>query len=234
MIHRPSHWAIRCSVPHSSVAQHNGGSGILFPSVNDEHGSITINDDGLHCLINISQFSALRTDTRSASSVFCSPDTSRLSQPSRPLSKVQCMIDMVHGHTCGQASYADMLTILQRSNMWSDVVHSYLSHVIEHRNNCIAESGTSFPRKVALGVLNLSFKYFVMVDYFYLDQAQTFYAVYSYSTFLPPTVFLMQLWILHLLPLSLYRFPISGQPNGFEEIRYLGVGTSSIVSSHIA
>lgn len=100
------------------------------------------------------------------------------------------MIDRVQRHYCGPVSYADVCTLLQRSDMWSDDAQRYLSRVVENYNHCVAASVSSSFRKCALRILNRSFKNVLMVDHFYVDRVRIFHAIDSYSRYSPAYIVL--------------------------------------------
>ena len=67
-----------------------------------------------------------------------------------PWSDVKRIIDKVHKHVCGHASFTDYKLLLERNRLWNDVIASYLTQVV---NACTACRSTFVPepsRKVSI------------------------------------------------------------------------------------
>lgn len=139
--------------------------------MNGSRDSPSISDDRVHSLVHISRFLRLSSGHSSAT-IACSNaqvDTSA-DISSHLWSDLRRVVDKVHRHTCGLASFSDTRSFLQRNDMWSDDVQSYLADVIERCTPCIVSSALPPSRKVALGATNRSFSDVVLIDHFYHDQ----------------------------------------------------------------
>lgn len=75
------------------------------------------------------------------------------------------IVDKVHRNTCGNSSYFDIRTILQRKKIWSDDGKHYLGDTNRKYISCIASSTQPQSRKVALGTMNRSVNDVFMIDH---------------------------------------------------------------------
>lgn len=88
----------------------------------------------------------------------------------RRWSDVNPIVDSVHIQVCGHADYSDFKVLLQRNNMCSDDVNTYLTYVI---NKCRGWRATAFPQpsqKFLLKSINRSLNECGCVDHMLLDE----------------------------------------------------------------
>lgn len=142
----------------------------------------------------------------------------------RPLNEITRIIQRVHQHVCGHASYGDMKTLLQRNQMWNDDVQRYLASVIERCSSCIAAASPPSIRKISIAGINREFNDVVFIDHLWLDEICLLHVMDSYSRFSiaqpvqstalsQAVVAFENLWISHFWPPSsvqgdlAFRFP---------------------------
>lgn len=54
-----------------------------------------------------------------------------------PLSKeIMAVVEKRHKHVCGHATRADIRTLLERNNHWSDEINAYLTSLIDSCSHC--------------------------------------------------------------------------------------------------
>lgn len=175
-----SQWVIGRNVTRESDILHYDGSRVLFPPVNGDRDSMLLIDDGLHSYLDLSRFPAFVSASQSVA-LTCSAVEPQSSPTARPWLETRRVIDKVHRHTCGHASYSDMRTLLQRNNYWSEAAQRYLADVVQRCEHCIASSTPLPSRKVALGSLDRSMNDLVLIDHFFLEDVKLFHAMDSHS-----------------------------------------------------
>lgn len=144
---------------------------------------ISLVDNGFHSYIPLKVFSATSTtdpDTKAMSSL-CSLSSGAVF--ARPWADLKNIIDKVHRHVCGHASFSDIKTLLTRNSIWDATVENYLGRVIEACSNCRATALPAQARKVSLSSLNAHFNQIVYIDHFFLDNYCIFHAMDKWSRY---------------------------------------------------
>ena len=77
------------------------------------------------------------------------------------------IVDRVHKHVCGHASFGDFQTLLQRNEIWNQQVALYLRHVTEKCTACKSTEKTEVPRKVSVTNMLYGFNSRIYIDNFY-------------------------------------------------------------------
>ena len=88
----------------------------------------------------------------------------------RPWKEIQKIVDKVHRHVCGHASYSDFKMLFERNNMWNESVKHYIENIM---NECTACRKSYIPppsRKVSISSLSKELNEIICVDHFYLDE----------------------------------------------------------------
>lgn len=83
--------------------------------------------------------------------------------------ETKSIINKVHRHVCGHANYTDMRLLLERNNMWSDVVSDYVGNIIESCTACRSTAPPQPSRKVSISSLSRNFNDVVCLDHFFLE-----------------------------------------------------------------
>lgn len=92
-------------------------------------------------------------------------------------SKLRCIVDHMHRHTCGHASYTEVRTLLARNGLWSEQVQSYLDSIFRPCSDCKASSTPSPNRGISITSPNLSFNETLCMDHFFLDAITLFHTM---------------------------------------------------------
>lgn len=79
----------------------------------------------------------------------------------------KAIVDRIHCHICGHARYSDIRTLLQRNNLWSQDVETYLISVISKFRACRATSPPHQTRKISLSSLSRQFNETVCIEHMY-------------------------------------------------------------------
>ncbi len=79
------------------------------------------------------------------------------------------IVDKVHKHTRGHSTYSDMVTLLQRNQIWDESVEAYLRDVISRCGPCRPAIPTKPMRKVSISGSTNPFNTTVQVGHLFLD-----------------------------------------------------------------
>ena len=63
-----------------------------------------------------------------------------INSPRPEWKELKRVVDRIHRHVCGHASFSDIRTLLVRNKLWSPEVQAYLSKTVAECNDCIASS----------------------------------------------------------------------------------------------
>lgn len=80
--------------------------------------------------------------------------------------QTKAIIDKVHCHLRGHANYINMRLLLERNNLWSDMIADYVGRLVEP---CVACHSTAPPqpsRKVSISPLSRNFNEVLCIDHF--------------------------------------------------------------------
>lgn len=154
----------------------------MLSPLNGARDTLSIIDEGLHSYVELSRFprfcNSLQTVALASSCGLLQDSTVE-----RPWNETRRVINKVHKHTSGHASYSDMRTLLMRNKFWSESAQQYLAEIIERCEHCVASSTPPPSRKVALGSLNRSLNDLVLVNHFFLDDVKLFHAMDSHTRY---------------------------------------------------
>lgn len=89
--------------------------------------------------------------------------------------KLGRVIDRVHKHTCGHASYSDMQTSPTRNGLWNDQLQSYLPSLVRNCSNCKPFSAPPLNRRVSVSSPDRSFNNVICVDHSFLERVTLFH-----------------------------------------------------------
>lgn len=165
---------------------------LQFPVSNGVQDYITLHDNDTHSFVLLDRFTKLSSlgSPKSPHAVFLVGSSVSMSSSmtndctvSRPLSELNRIVQRVHDHVCGHASFGDMRTLLQRNKLWNADVQRLLSVLVEKCKHCIASSPPKSNRKFSISGINRGFNDVVCVDHFHLDDLRIFHAMDSYSRF---------------------------------------------------
>lgn len=92
-------------------------------------------------------------------------------------SSVKRLVDRIHKHVCGHASYSDVRTLLLRNRLWTNQVQHYLVQVFSSCTSCKASAAPPPNRRVSLTSLNRQLNEVVCVDHFHLDNVTLFHVM---------------------------------------------------------
>jgi len=190
-----SQWIIGRNVTKHCNIEHIGGQYLKFPN----GSKISLIDHDMHSYIGYGLFHAYRhkkpsmADTNAViASFFCATAQFPTNASKRPWNEVRRIVDKVHRHVCGHASFSDMKTLLKRNDLWNHEIKKYLIDKIEVCTNCAHTSEPRKMRKVSLSALNRSFNELVCVDHLHLNHMRVFHIMdattrYSVGAVVPDT-----------------------------------------------
>lgn len=100
-----------------------------------------------------------------------------LSVSCRPWKEVKPIIDKVHKHICGHATFTDIKLLLQRNEIWNDAIECYVSKTLQNCTSCRATAPPQPNRKVSISSLYKSFNQELCIDHLYLDKVRVFHVM---------------------------------------------------------
>lgn len=123
-------------------------------------------DSYIHSYVDISLFPDFVENPAApvAVALYSASIAAKYWSPSMSWVQTQRILDKIHCQKCGDSSYADIRTLLQRTYLWNDYEQRNLANAVQGCKHCLASSTPSPSRKVALGFLNCSFSDFVMTN----------------------------------------------------------------------
>lgn len=95
----------------------------------------------------------------------------------KPCSTYKQVIDKIHHHVYGVASFTDMKLLLQRNNIWYEKVKHYIGDMLPERTSCRASTPSQPSRMVSISSLFKEFNDSFCVDHFFLDYIYTFHCM---------------------------------------------------------
>lgn len=135
-----SPWVIGRNVTRKCDIIHLNDNIIKFPSVNGVCDTMKMIDYNRHSYIPMSSVWTPQHFSPSTHKFagFTGNLTINDKNANRPWSDVKRIVDRVHDHTCGHATFSDIKTVLQRNVLWSPVVSQYLISIVEKCESCLA------------------------------------------------------------------------------------------------
>ena len=85
-------------------------------------------------------------------------------------SELKPIVDKVHKHVCGNATFTDYQLLLERNKMWNNAVPKYVGDLIENCSACQFTAPSQLDRKVSISSLSKRFNKALCVDHFYLEE----------------------------------------------------------------
>lgn len=165
VIEGSSQWIIGRNVTTHCDIIHSNGNYLRM-----KNGStITLHDHDMHSYVPYTAFCKTKLDYTAETMLFCATASIPSIQSARPWVELKHVIDKVHSHVCGHASFSDMKVLLQRNGLWSDEAMKYLARVIETCAGCSHTSDPQNARKVSIRSLNRSFNQVVCIDHLHLS-----------------------------------------------------------------
>ena len=154
---------------------HFGTNAIVFAGKGPSTESISMVDHDLHSYVPYATFSRAVPEKHHSASLNALCASSAHNTGIRPWNEVKRIIDKVHKHICGHASFSDIRTLLERNDMWSKEVEKYISSTVETCHGCRATSFPNPSRKVSLTSLHHNFNDIVCIDHFHLEGLRIFH-----------------------------------------------------------
>lgn len=169
-----SPWVIGRNVTRECNIIHISGHFLRLPKLNNQIDRITMIDHDHHSYIPLESV-MLPNDG--------SDNTCKLagfSARARGINNIDQMewpvlkriLDKVHVHVCGHASFSDIKTLLQRNNLWNHATEHYVTETVKQCPHCLKSVCPKPSRKVSLSLLDKTFNYRIYIDHFYLDDVR--------------------------------------------------------------
>ena len=159
-----SQWVIGRNVTSRSNIEHLETNSLVFLA-DGKRDRFSLTDEGFLSYISLDYFKPDITNCSPVSSL------SAITLDIAPWSDIKKIIDKVHKHVCGHASFTYYKLLLERNGLWNDAVASYLKELV---NGCTACRSTSVPhpsRKVSISSLSKNFNEVLCIDHLYLDES---------------------------------------------------------------
>lgn len=135
-------------------------------------------DDSFHSYISINRFVSNKLQNPPSVQTLTSTSSS-FHSASEDWPRLRRIIDRVHKHVCGHASFSYMRTLLLRNKLWTPKVQSYLVEKVTECTDCRASSTPPPNRRVSLSFLDRTFNEVVCIDHFFLDDHILFHSMDS-------------------------------------------------------
>lgn len=159
-----SQWVFGRNITSKSNIMQLNNAGMVIPGPDSERIRLPIIEHDMHIYLPLSLFINPRqpdiVQVLSGMAVDASPAA---------LNKI---LNRVHTHVCGHATYSDIKTLLQRNNIWSDQAESQLQTMVATCTNCRAMSKPQPSRKVSLSSLSREFNEVTCIDHFFFTGSQ--------------------------------------------------------------
>lgn len=171
-----SQWVVGRNVTSHCNIEHINGHHLSFNIPNsasmDTMSMVTFGD---HSYLPVSMFMASDAfdvvgRDNPIVSLSCSVSAASLSWP-----ELKRMIDKIHKHVCGHASYDEIKLLMKRNDLWNGQCSKYLSQQLESCKSCVEVKLPKSARKVSLGSVSREFNDLVCVDHFFPDQLDVFH-----------------------------------------------------------
>lgn len=183
-----SQWIIGRNLTRKCNIEYIGRSSIRLPTI-EPTDFIQMYDFDLHSHVNIDRFLNLNYGSRvlSPSPAVLAADNvlqaSYVNTPSMNWSQIRRIVDRVHKHVCGHATYSDIRTLLDRNKLWTGQTQKYLSELLSECHHCKAASTPPPNRRVSLSSLNYEFNEVVYLDHFFLDSVTVLHCMDASTRF---------------------------------------------------
>ena len=167
VIEGSSKWIVGRNITKHGNIQRIGGN-LLELSTKNETGvqmTISLIDHDLHCYLPLSAFGLVSNNAQA----YCAVFSFAAKASNRPLGEIKAIVDKVHKHVCGHASLRNMQILLERNDLWSNEVKTFLHQTVEVCHQCKMTDEPRDMRKVSLHDLNSSFNDRVCLDHVFLD-----------------------------------------------------------------
>lgn len=177
LIKGSSKWVMGRNLTRKCTINHMTGNEICLPNGTD---SLPLVDDRFHSYVLLERFTKTATQpSPSISTLSCAAATPRETAALRDWPSTRRVIDKVHRHVCGHASFSDIRTLLQRNGMWSLNAQKYLASVVRDCADCVASSTPPPNRRVSLKSLDRAFNSVLCIDHFHLQDNLMFHMMDS-------------------------------------------------------
>lgn len=144
VIYGYSQWLICRNVTQSCNQLRIDDNSIPFPVLNGLQDYLSIVEGETHEYVLLDRFT-------NAPSPTCTPNSSfvaladhcvslQASSSHRPLSEITRVVNRVHDHVCGHASYGDRRTLLKCNSIWNDNVMKMPSLIVDRCSNYLASA----------------------------------------------------------------------------------------------
>ena len=163
VIEGSSQWVIGRNVAKRTDIIHLDGNYIRFNHVSGpKFSTVQLEDHGDHSYIPLNRFfhnTYASINDLGSNALF--PYSSQTSSPD-----MRHILNRVHEHVCGHASYSDMRKLPPRNHLWTDDSHLLLSSILENCPHCIITKPPTGMRPVSLSRLTSNLNEAVCVEHF--------------------------------------------------------------------
>ena len=183
-----SQWVIGRNIVRKCNLLYDQQNILQLPAYTDsgEREFIPLIDDDMHSYIAYEMFAPneIKLSEQVHKSMYCATAQIPFDQNSElSFPKLKKIVDTVHRHVCGHASFSDIKTLLDRNGIWNADTEKYLSHKIETCHSCRHTSNPTRARKVSISTMCRQFNQLVCIDHLFLDDVCVFHAMDSASRY---------------------------------------------------
>lgn len=141
-----SQWIVGRNVTGKADIMHIDRDALVFcTDESREKDSITLINDGFPSYIPIDRFTQIRNE--SSLSALSSMPVQNMSW-----NDTKHLIEKVHKHVCGHASFSDFKMLMERNNIWNYSVEDYVCQLINNCRSCKKSALPSPYRKVSISI----------------------------------------------------------------------------------
>lgn len=166
-----SPWVLWRNITRKCDLVHMEGHYIRFPPINRISDSMTMIDHNIHSYVPLPSVYHLNSSSPSTINLIAlnaqingqaDPDNkSKLTWP-----QLKRLVDLVHDHTCGHATFSDVRFFLTRTQFRTPAVSQYFTSVVNKCAICLVCSATMPSTRVSISNLNRSFNENICIYHF--------------------------------------------------------------------
>eukprot|EP00171_Calliarthron_tuberculosum_P000101 IDg101t1 len=167
IIQGSSQWVIGRNVTKHCNIIHINGNKLQLPVKDDQDENLTIElaDHDMHCFVPLFTFGVCANSAE----MYCATVSFASKATNRSWPELKSIIDKVHKHVCGHASYNDIRILLERNDLWNEDVRKYLQSSIDLCPCCKVCEKPKAARQVSLYDIDGEFNDRVCMDHMFLD-----------------------------------------------------------------
>lgn len=163
-----SQWVIGRNITKHCTIERIDGNYLRLPIKHncDHHITVQLLNVEQHCYPPLSAF-GIHSYVHQSSLFYATIQSHHSTTNMEDWDSLRKLLDKVHTHVCGHASYNDIRLLLQRNRIWNPQVESYIRKAIEQCNACRSTSLPKPTRKVSLADIDSALNERVCIDHLF-------------------------------------------------------------------